>query len=80
MAGKNKWSLGLDIVFATYLALCELCESLVRKDDSDIGFWFRFALVYGTGLLQVNGPDDLLAAFILHLQFEDAVRLCMQAR
>ena len=53
----------------THLIICELAESLVRKDDSDVslfGLWYG-SLEYGSSILQVNRPDSLLSCFVLNL-------------
>lgn len=64
---------------AAYLALRELCESIVRQDDSNICLRLRRALVDRSGLLQVDGPHGLFPLLILHAQLEDAISLWQNA-
>lgn len=59
----------------TYLALCKLCERLVRKYDGDIRLGLRLSLVHRAGLLEIDCPDGLLSLFVLHAQLKDTVCL-----
>lgn len=59
----------------THFAFSELHERLVRHVDGHVGLWLRCASVDGAGLLEINGPNGLLALLVLDVEFEDALRL-----
>jgi hypothetical protein len=59
----------------TYLALCNLHQRVIRHDERDVRLGLRGALVHAPGLLEVDGPDTLLAGGGFEVELEDAVRL-----
>ena len=86
LRGKHHVTLRLELpahkrLLTVKLALRELGERLVGQHDRHVRFALRLALVHGTGRLEVDCPDGLLARRVLDPQLEDGVHLaCGSAR
>lgn len=68
---------GHESLLAVNLAVGEVDEGVIGEVDGDISLSLGLALVSFSVLLEVNGPDELLAFGVLDVHFEAAVGLLL---